>query len=70
MQVELNSVPGSFIKLWIEAKTTHITATFTQNGTDIPLVTDLTTWKNLNTPGYCWHDNNKNPGLSVRCVRD
>ena len=27
------------------------------DGTKIPLVTDGTTWGNLTTPGYCWHNN-------------
>jgi len=35
------------------------------DGTDIPLVTDDVEWVNLNTPGYCWYDNDaatyKNP---------
>ncbi len=35
------------------------------DGTDIPLVTDDTEWANLNTPGYCWYNNDaatyKNP---------
>jgi len=28
-----------------------------KDGTDIPLVTDDTEWANLNTPGYCWYNN-------------
>ncbi|MBD3241412.1 MAG: hypothetical protein GF331_12560 [Chitinivibrionales bacterium] len=34
------------------------------DGTDIPLVTDGTTWMGLSTPAYCWYDNdiaNKHP---------
>lgn len=27
------------------------------DGTDIPFITDNTEWENLNTPGYCWYDN-------------
>lgn len=27
------------------------------DGTAIPLITDGTTWSNLNTPGYCWYNN-------------
>ena len=33
------------------------------NGTSIPLVTDSAAWSNLDTPGYCWYNNdaaNKN----------
>jgi uncharacterized protein (TIGR02145 family) len=29
------------------------------DGTDIPNVTDLTTWSNLTTPGYCWFNNDE-----------
>ena len=28
------------------------------NGSDIPLVTSSLDWYNLNTPGYCWYNNN------------
>ena len=28
------------------------------DGTNIPLVTDISTWSNLSTPGYCWFNNN------------
>jgi len=34
------------------------------DGTDIPNVTDETTWNNLNTPAFCWYENDvtyKNP---------
>jgi uncharacterized protein (TIGR02145 family) len=27
------------------------------DGTDIPLITDTTAWRNLTTPGYCWYNN-------------
>jgi uncharacterized protein (TIGR02145 family) len=27
------------------------------DSTDIPLVTDKTSWNNLSTPGYCWYKN-------------
>lgn len=27
------------------------------DGTEIPLVTDRTTWLNLTSPGYCWYNN-------------
>jgi uncharacterized protein (TIGR02145 family) len=30
-----------------------------KDGTAIPLVTDLTTWANLTTPGYCWYTNDE-----------
>ena len=29
------------------------------DGTDIPLVTDITDWGNLSTPGYCWYNNDQ-----------
>jgi uncharacterized protein (TIGR02145 family) len=29
------------------------------DGTDIPLITDNTSWGNLTTPGYCWYNNDK-----------
>ncbi len=29
------------------------------DGTAIPLVTDITAWSNLTTPGYCWYNNDK-----------
>lgn len=29
------------------------------DATNIPLVTDSATWVNLNSPGMCWHDNDK-----------
>ena len=29
------------------------------NGTDIPPVTDNTEWINLESPGYCWYDNDE-----------
>lgn len=28
------------------------------DGINIPLVSDKTNWANLNTPGFCWYDNN------------
>ncbi len=30
------------------------------DGTSIPLVTDNNAWAKLNTPGYCWYDNDEN----------
>jgi len=35
-------------------KTTHY-----NDGTDIPLVTENTEWKNLAAPAYCWYDNDE-----------
>ena len=29
------------------------------DGTSIPLVTGVTEWSNLTTPGYCWYDNDE-----------
>jgi uncharacterized protein (TIGR02145 family) len=29
------------------------------DGTPVPLITDYTEWFSLNTPGYCWYDNNE-----------
>jgi len=29
------------------------------DGTDIPLITENTEWTSLNTPGYCWYDNDE-----------
>lgn len=29
------------------------------DGTPIPLVTDMTNWTNLTTPGYCWYNNDE-----------
>jgi uncharacterized protein (TIGR02145 family) len=29
------------------------------DGTDIPLVTDIATWAALSTPGYCWYNNDE-----------
>ena len=35
------------------------------DGTPIPLITDATEWSELETPGYCWYNNNEseNKGL-------
>lgn len=30
------------------------------DGTEIPLVTNGTSWSDLSTPGYCWYDNDTN----------
>jgi len=35
-------------------KTSHY-----KNGSEIPLVTNNTSWGNLSSPGYCWYDNNE-----------
>jgi uncharacterized protein (TIGR02145 family) len=29
------------------------------DGTEIPLITDTTAWKNLSSPGYCWYNNDE-----------
>jgi uncharacterized protein (TIGR02145 family) len=29
------------------------------DGTDIPLITDPTTWSELSTPGFCWYENDE-----------
>ncbi|SEW28418.1 major paralogous domain-containing protein [Chitinophaga sp. YR573] len=30
------------------------------DGTEIPLVTEQSAWYNLNAPGYCWYNNDRN----------
>jgi uncharacterized protein (TIGR02145 family) len=42
-------------QLWMaeNLKTTRF-----NNGTEIPLITDTTSWGSLKTPGFCWYDNN------------
>jgi uncharacterized protein (TIGR02145 family) len=35
----------------------NLKVTKQNDGTDIPLVTDNTSWVDLTTPGYCWYDN-------------
>jgi uncharacterized protein (TIGR02145 family) len=50
---------GSQVWLVENLKTTRY-----NDGSPIPLVTDSTAWSNLDTPGYCWYNNdptNKNP---------
>jgi uncharacterized protein (TIGR02145 family) len=44
-------------QLWMAAnlKTTK----FKDGSTVIPLVTDITVWSNLTSPGYCWYNNNE-----------
>ena len=37
----------------------NLKTTKLNDGTKIPLVTDLTAWKDLTTMGYCWYDNNE-----------
>lgn len=37
----------------------NLKTTKLNDGTKIPLVTDLTEWENLKTMGYCWYDNNE-----------
>ena len=36
----------------------NLQTTKVNDGTAISLVTDATAWSNLNSPGYCWYDNN------------
>lgn len=49
-------------QIWMieNLKTTHFT-----DGSEIPLITNSLTWSNLNTPGFCWYNNDestyKNP---------
>lgn len=45
---------GTQIWLLENLKTTRL-----NDGTKIPLVTDLSDWKDLTTMGYCWYDNNE-----------
>ena len=37
----------------------NLKATKYNDGTPIPLVTDNDAWINLNSPGYCWYDNDE-----------
>ena len=37
----------------------NLKTTKLNNGTSIPLVIDNTEWSNLNSPAYCWYDNNQ-----------
>jgi uncharacterized protein (TIGR02145 family) len=37
----------------------NLKATKFNDGTDIPLVKDSTTWAGLKTPGYCWYKNDE-----------
>jgi len=41
-------------QVWLKE---NLAATKYNDGTPIPLVTDITTWCNLITPGYCWYNN-------------
>jgi len=41
-------------QLWMAE---NLKTTKYNDGTDIPLVTDNTEWSDLNTPGYCWYNN-------------
>jgi len=40
--------------------TENLKTTKFNDGSDIPLVTDGTTWINLTTPAYCWYNNDAN----------
>jgi uncharacterized protein (TIGR02145 family) len=43
----------------------NLKATKYTDGTDIPKVTDKTKWNNLNTPAYCWYNNDgRNYGVT------
>jgi uncharacterized protein (TIGR02145 family)/uncharacterized repeat protein (TIGR02543 family) len=35
----------------------NLKTTKLNDNTEIPLVTDITAWSNLTTPGYCWYNN-------------
>ncbi len=37
--------------------TGNLRSTLLNDGTEIPLVTDNSTWSSLTTPGYCWYNN-------------
>jgi uncharacterized protein (TIGR02145 family) len=37
----------------------NLNTTKYNDGTDIPLVTDGTAWRNLKTPGFCWYSNDE-----------
>lgn len=41
-------------QLWM---TENLKSTKFNDGTDIPLVSDFTSWGSLTTPGYCWYNN-------------
>ncbi len=41
-------------QVWMDS---NLKTTRYNDGTPIPLVTDLTAWSALDTPGYCWYDN-------------
>ncbi len=43
-------------QLWM-AK--NLMTTKYNDGSEIPLVTDNAEWRNLNSPGYCWYNNDK-----------
>ena len=50
------STIGIGSQLWMAE---NLKTTKYSNGTDIPLITDNTTWAELTTPGYCWYDNDQ-----------
>jgi len=35
------------------------------DGTEIPLVADVTAWNNLTTPGYCWYNNDEETNKNI-----
>ena len=37
----------------------NLAVTKYNDGTEIPLVTEISVWTNLTTPGYCWYKNDK-----------
>lgn len=41
-------------QLWMKE---NLKTTKFNNGLEIPLVTDITIWKNLTTPAFCWYNN-------------
>lgn len=43
-------------QIWMKE---NLKTTKYNDGTSIPLVTDVTVWSNLSTPGYCWYNNDE-----------
>jgi uncharacterized protein (TIGR02145 family) len=41
-------------------KTTHF-----NNGSEIPLISNNTTWGNLSSPGYCWYNNDESSNKRI-----
>lgn len=48
------SEEGKGVQTWMAE---NLKTTKFSDGTEIPLETDHTVWKNLNTPAYCWYKN-------------